>query len=219
MKRRDFVKTSVAAGVVASTVGGIFDPFTVKAYANAPSIAKAAMNAGTGRVLVVIQLDGGNDGLNTIVPHEDPIYNNLRGSLAITNPLRINDTLGWHPAMTGLERLYNEGQVAIVQNVGYPNPNRSHFVSTSIWETADTDNSASTGWLGRYFDNACTGSDPTIGISFNKTQPESFGAARNPGVCLNTPELYRWTEAYVLARYVPEPRRKRKRTDWRKTGR
>jgi uncharacterized protein (DUF1501 family) len=143
MKRRDFVKTSVAAGVVASTVGGIFDPFAVKAYANAPSIAKAAMNAGTGRVLVVIQLDGGNDGLNTIVPHEDPLYHNLRQNIAITNPLRINDTLGWHPAMTGLETMYNEGQVAIVQNVGYPNPNRSHFRSTDIWFTGS---SRTAGW-------------------------------------------------------------------------
>lgn len=170
MKRRDFVKTSVAAGVVASTVGGIFDPFAVKAYANAPSIAKAAMNAGTGRVLVVIQLDGGNDGLNTIVPHEDPVYHNLRGTLAITNPLRINDTLGWHPAMTGLERLYNEGQVAIVQNVGYPNPNRSHFRSTDIWFTGSNNSKppdASTvlddGWLGRYLDVRYPGyPDPAV---------------------------------------------------------
>ena len=68
----------------------------------------------------------------------------------------------------------------------------SHFVSTSIWETADPTNHSPTGWLGRYFDNACPGADPTVGISFNKTQPEAFGALKNPGVCLNSPELYRW---------------------------
>ena len=170
MKRRDFVKTSVAAGVVASTVGGIFDPFAVKAYANAPSIAKAAMNAGTGRVLVVIQLDGGNDGLNTIVPHQDPLYHNLRQNIAITNPLRINDTLGWHPAMTGLETMYNEGQVAIVQNVGYPNPNRSHFRSTDIWFTGSNNSNPPNaftnledGWLGRYLDVRYPGyPDPAV---------------------------------------------------------
>ena len=78
-------------------------------------------------------------------------------------------------------------------------PNNSAFEisyppshSTSIWETADTGNRSATGWLGRYFDNACPGADPTVGISFNKTQPESFGSVKNPGVCLNSPELYRW---------------------------
>ena len=170
MKRRDFVKTGIAAGVVASTVGGMFDPFAVKAYANAPSLARAAMNAGTGRVLVVIQLDGGNDGLNTVVPHEDAVYHNKRGSLAITNSLRINDTLGWHPAMTGFERLYNDGQIAIVQNVGYPNPNRSHFRSTDIWFTGsnnsnppDAHTMLEDGWLGRYLDTRYPGyPDPAV---------------------------------------------------------
>jgi uncharacterized protein (DUF1501 family) len=88
--------------------------------------------------------------------------------------------------------MFKEGNLGIVQGVGYPNPNRSHFVSTSIWETADTTNHSNTGWLGRYFDNACPGADPTVGISFNKTQPEAFGADKNPGVCLTSPELYRW---------------------------
>jgi uncharacterized protein (DUF1501 family) len=88
--------------------------------------------------------------------------------------------------------LYDEGELAIVQGVGYPNPNRSHFVSTSIWETADTRNRSSTGWLGRYFDHECAGADPTVGISLKKTQPESFGAMKNPGISLSTPELYRW---------------------------
>lgn len=170
MKRREFVKTSIAAGVVASTVGNIFDPFAVKAYANAPAFARAAMNAGTGRVLVVLQLDGGNDGLNTVVPHEDPVYHNLRGSLAITNPLRINDTLGWHPAMTGFERMYNDGKIAIVQNAGYPNPNRSHFRSTDIWFTGSNNNNPADaytnledGWLGRYLDVRYPGyPDPAV---------------------------------------------------------
>jgi uncharacterized protein (DUF1501 family) len=64
-----------------------------------------------------------------------------------------------------------------------------------VWETADPSNRSNTGWLGRYFDNACAGSDPTVGISFNKTQPESFGALKNPGICLSSPELYRWIHA------------------------
>mgnify|MGYP001187795541 CR=1 FL=1 len=170
MKRREFVKTSVAAGVVASTVGNIFDPFAVKAYANGPSLARAAMNAGTGRVLVVVQLDGGNDGLNTVVPREDSNYYNLRDTLAIQNPLILNETLGWHPAMTGFERMYNDGMMAVVQNVGYDNPNRSHFRSTDIWFTgsnnskpSDENTHLTDGWLGRYLDHRYPGyPDPSV---------------------------------------------------------
>lgn len=94
--------------------------------------------------------------------------------------------------MPFLGSLYKDCDPGIVQGVGYPNPNCSHFVSTSIWETADTSNHSHTGWLGRYFDNACPGADPTVGISFNKTQPEAFGAVKNPVVCLDSSELYQW---------------------------
>ena len=88
--------------------------------------------------------------------------------------------------------MFSDGHLAVVQGVGYPNPNRSHFVSTTIWETADPATRQHSGWLGRYFDSACKGADPTVGISFGKTQPEAFGAAVNPGICLSSPELYRW---------------------------
>ena len=70
--------------------------------------------------------------------------------------------------------------------------NRSHFVSTSVWETGDPRARSNTGWLGRYFDHECAGMDPTVGISLKKTQPEAFGAMKNPGICLSSPELYRW---------------------------
>jgi uncharacterized protein (DUF1501 family) len=169
MKRRDFVKTGIAAGVVTSAIG-LFDPFAIKAYANAPSLARAAMAAGTGRVLVVVQLDGGNDGLNTVVPFEDDLYHNARGSLAIGNPIRINETLGFHPVLTGIDSLYKDGQVAIVQNVGYQNPNRSHFRSTDIWFTGSNNSSPKDqntfledGWLGRYLDHRFPGyPDPSV---------------------------------------------------------
>ena len=159
MKRREFVKSGIAAGLVTSTLGNIFNPFSAKAYANGPSLARAAQIAGSGRVLVVVQLDGGNDGLNTVVPYRDDNYHSIRGSLAITNPLSIGDTLGLHPAMTGVHSMFADGEVAVVQNVGYPNPNRSHFRSTDIWFTGSNNNKptdANTflddGWLGRYLD-------------------------------------------------------------------
>jgi uncharacterized protein (DUF1501 family) len=145
----------------------------------------------------VLQLAGGNDGLNTLVPYADDAYHKARPRLAKTGKevLKLGDYCGLNTALPFLGKRYQEGDLAVVQGVGYPNPNRSHFVSTSVWETADPSNRSNTGWLGRYFDNACAGSDPTVGISFNKTQPESFGAVRNPGICLSSPELYRWIHA------------------------
>lgn len=145
-------------------------------------------------ILVVLQLAGGNDGLNTLVPFGDDAYHSSRPRLAKKEKdiIKLNDYVGLNRSMPFLGSLFQEGNLGVVQGVGYPNPNRSHFVSTSIWETADVSNKSGTGWLGRYFDNACPGADPTVGISFNKTQPESFGAEKNPGVCLSSPELYRW---------------------------
>ncbi len=145
-------------------------------------------------ILVVLQLAGGNDGLNTLVPFGDDAYYKARPKLAKQQKdlIKIKDGFGLNNSMPYLGSLFNEGGLGIVQGVGYPNPNRSHFVSTSIWETADPSNRSNTGWLGRYFDHACAGIDPTVGISFNKSTPESFGAMRNPGVSLSSPELYRW---------------------------
>lgn len=145
-------------------------------------------------ILVVLQLAGGNDGLNTLVPFADDVYHKARPRIGKKQSeiIQLGDYVGLNNAMPFLGSMFKEGNLGVVQGVGYPNPNRSHFVSTSIWETADPANRSATGWLGRYFDHACPGADPTVGISFNKTQPESFGAVKNPGVCLNTPELYRW---------------------------
>src|SRR6187399_1130168 len=106
-------------------------------------------------VLVLVQLAGGNDGLNTLVPFEDADYYRLRPTLAIAKDkvLHLTSAAGLHPACSALNQLYQNGKVAIVQNVGYPNPNRSHFRSTEIWETASgSDEFAATGWVGRFLD-------------------------------------------------------------------
>lgn len=139
------------------------------------------------RILVLVQLAGGNDGLNTVVPYADPHYRRLRPNLALPEAqvLKLNDHLALHPACAELHRLHNDGQLGIVQSVGYPNPNRSHFRSTEIWETAsDSDQTLATGWLGRYFDNACTGlaadADP-CGVNLGNQLPQSFvGAQPHP---------------------------------------
>jgi uncharacterized protein (DUF1501 family) len=122
------------------------------------------------RVLVVIQLLGGNDGLNTVIPHENELYYQYRPQLAISSPdvLPLTGGIGLHPAACGLKSLYDAGHLAIVQGVGYPNPTRSHFASLDIWHTADPDLRQPTGWLGRYFEaiaadctDARRSSDPT----------------------------------------------------------
>ncbi len=131
-------------------------------------------------VLVIVQLAGGNDGLNTIVPYEDDRYYRLRPTLAIAKAkvLKLDATVGFNPACAGLHRLAQEGRLAIVQNVGYPNPNRSHFRSTDIWETAsDSNEYVYTGFVGRYFDNCCAGApagaDP-LGVHLTSEVPEVF---------------------------------------------
>ncbi|MDB6094834.1 MAG: twin-arginine translocation pathway signal protein [Verrucomicrobia bacterium] len=136
----------------------------------------------TGRpILVLVQLAGGNDGLNTLVPFEDANYYRLRPTLGLAKDkvLQLSDTVGLHPSCGALHELFHDGKLAVVQNVGYPNPNRSHFRSTEIWETASGSNEfLSEGWIGRYLDNACTGQpaddhDP-VGIHISNGVPQSF---------------------------------------------
>ena len=112
--------------------------------------------AGNDRVLVVINFQGGNDGLNTVVPFGMADYYRYRPSLGIpqSDVLRIDDVVGLNPALAPLKKMYDAGNVAIVQGVGYPEPDHSHFRSTEIWQTAQPTGYASTGWLGRYLDDA-----------------------------------------------------------------
>jgi uncharacterized protein (DUF1501 family) len=108
------------------------------------------------RTLVVVQLSGGNDGLNTLIPYAQQAYYNARPTLALgkSDVLQLNGDVALHPSMTALQSLYNNNHVAIVQGVGYPNPNRSHYESMTIWQTASPDETVQTGWLGRYLDTA-----------------------------------------------------------------
>jgi uncharacterized protein (DUF1501 family) len=107
-------------------------------------------------ILVVLQLSGGNDGINTVIPFGDPQYSQLRPSLAFdTNDvLQLSDSVGLNPNLATLKALYDQGKVAVVQGVGYPNPNRSHFRSMDIWHSAHPESFERSGWLGRYV-SAC----------------------------------------------------------------
>ena len=145
MKRRSFIQTT---GLAAAT---LMLPKFIKAYT-----ASGTINSN--KILVVIQLSGGNDGLNTIVPYENDLYYNARPTIAIkkNETLKLNSELGLHPAMQGFKNLFDNGQLSMLNNVGYPEPDRSHFRSMDIWQTASHSNEyKSSGWLGRYLDTQC----------------------------------------------------------------
>ena len=112
------------------------------------------------KVVVILQLSGGNDGLNTVIPVRNDIYYRSRPRLGIAREkaLRLNDEAGLHPMLTAFADAYNDGSLGILNNVGYPNPDRSHFRSMDIWHTASQSNEYwNTGWLGRYLDAQCSG--------------------------------------------------------------
>ncbi len=149
MKRSNFLFG--AAGGLA--VVGINDGFFSKALAQMP----VGTDAGTQpRTLILVNMQGGNDGLNTLVPHGMPAYYRYRPTIGVApnDVLRLDATVGLNPALRPLKALYDKGSVAIVQGVGYPQPDHSHFRSTEIWQTAEPTEHAHTGWLGRYLDEA-----------------------------------------------------------------
>ena len=120
--------------------------------------------------LVFVQLNGGNDGLNTFIPFDDPLYYDLRPKIALSKEEVISKTkgMGFHSALKGFAQMQQNGDLSVIQNVGYPEPNRSHFRSQEIWQTAsDSDKYINEGWLGRYLDLQCTTHIPTAGINID----------------------------------------------------
>ena len=148
------------------------------------------------RVLVVVQLSGGNDGLNTLVPHGHDAYYAARPTLGLkgSNLLKINEEVALHAKLAPLKHLYDDGKLAVVQGVGYPNPNRSHFRSIEIWETASgADEFLGTGWIGRYFDNNCSGSaKPQVGLAIDAESPQSFASEKGYGLATMSPRQFGW---------------------------
>ncbi len=130
---------------------------------------------------MVVQLTGGNDGLNTVIPYRDDAYHRARPSLRIPpqQVLRLDDTLGLHPELAGLKRLYDQGWLGVVTNVGYPNPDRSHFRSMDIWHTADPSLHRRTGWLGRVADRVRRPGRPPVALHLgDEALPRALRAGR-----------------------------------------
>lgn len=196
--RREFLRTSLLGGALTWTVPSFVSNTFSALGAEAANSEKQITTGRDGRILVVLQMAGGNDGLNTVVPFTNDHYFNARPKLALAadNVLKLNDTLGFHPALAGLKELFDAANLCVVQGVGYPNPNRSHFRSTEIWQTAsDAQRFEKYGWLGRFFDNACKGADPTVGVNIGRQMPQAFTSAKPIGVSLDNPDNYRFASA------------------------
>ena len=134
------------------------------------------MVASKEKALVVVQLSGGNDYLNTLVPYGDDEYYDFRKTIHIEqeNVLKIDDMYGFNPDMHAIKRLYDEGKVAVINGIGYPTPNRSHFRSMDIWHTALPDEIGTEGWLGRVIRDLDPKSENVLtGVNFGRGLPRA----------------------------------------------
>lgn len=183
MKRRDFLKVTPAA---AASLAFLINGLPISTFAAHPLLNLLAKQTQVnGRVIVLIQLNGGNDGLNMVIPLDQySALSNARSNILIppTQVLNLNGTLdtGLHPAMSGIRDMYNNGKVNITQGVSYPNPNLSHFRATDIWLTgSDSNQYLDTGWLGRYLDDAY----PNYPVGYpNASMPDPLAIQIGTGV-------------------------------------
>ena len=152
------------------------------------------MSSGNGKKsLVVVELSGGNDCLNTVVPYNDGQYFDFRPTVRIEpdSVLPLNDEIGFNPDMTQIKRLWDEGKVAVIQGIGYPNPNRSHFRSMDIWHTAEPEKIGTEGWLGRAIKEIDpAGENVLTGVNFGRGLPRALGIRGVPVASVGNLDTY-----------------------------
>jgi uncharacterized protein (DUF1501 family) len=190
IKRRSFLQIGSLA------TASVFVPKFLKAFED----TAAPMVPPGNKVLVILQLSGGNDGLNTVIPVRNDIYYKERPRLGITKEksLLLNDETGLHPELKAFADLYNNGELGILNAVGYPNPDRSHFRSMDIWHTASqSDEYMNTGWLGRYLDAQCKGCDkPTQALEIDDVLSLALKGEDAKGLAFTDPRrLYNTSHA------------------------
>lgn len=201
MTRREFIRKGLTMVAVGSTAPS-FITRTALAMSNPWDVAQVTSRPSVpdDHVLVVVQMGGGNDGLNTVVPFSNDAYYRARPNLAVPQKdvIRVTDELGFHPSLIKLKELFDKGAVAVVQGVGYPNPSRSHFKSMEIWQTADPEGRVVRyGWIGRYFDSKCPVCEqPAVGVNVGPSMPLAMQAESGVGVSLETPEAFQWMSAF-----------------------
>ena len=204
MKRREFF-TAASSMLLPVMVDG----FGVKSFGKSSALVQSLMKTAavnTDRILVIVYLNGGNDGLNTVIPvqHYSDYYN-LRSNIAIPEQnvlgLSGNAETGLHPEMTGMRDLYNEGKLAIIHSVSYPNPNQSHVRSSDIWMTGvDADQFSSSGWAGRYLNDRFPGypqsypnaqmEDPLAVQIGPLVSTTLFGTTQSMGISIKDPNTF-----------------------------
>ncbi|GAB3698237.1 DUF1501 domain-containing protein [Spirosoma flavus] len=204
MKRRDFL-----AAASASVLPVMLNGFGLKAMSGQSALVQSLLGTtalASDRVLVIIYLNGGNDGLNTVIPLDQySLYNGLRSNIAIPQNsvlgLDGNPATGLHPAMTKMRDMYNNGKLSIVHSVSYPNPDQSHYRATDIWMTAvDSNQTSDSGWAGRYLENRF----PGYPVGYPNTQMEDplaiqigyltstalLGSQQSMGIALSDPNSF-----------------------------
>lgn len=179
IKRREFIQLGSLA------TASLMVPKFLKAFEGRPTVPPG------NKVVVILQLSGGNDGLNTVIPVRNDIYYKSRPGIGISRAkaLTLYDEVGLHPALIGFKELYDNGDLGILNNVGYPNPDRSHFRSMDIWHTASQSNEyLNTGWLGRYLDAQCKGCDkPTQAIEIDDVLSLALKGEELKGIAMKDP--------------------------------
>lgn len=179
IKRKEFIQIGSLA------TASMMVPKFLKAFEGRPMVPLG------NKVVVILQLSGGNDGLNTVIPIRNDIYYKERPRLGIakTKALTLTDEAGLHPALTAFKEFYDDGSLAILNNVGYPNPDRSHFRSMDIWHSASQSNEYWTnGWVGRYLDSQCNGCDkPTQAIELDDVLSLALKGENVKGMAVKDP--------------------------------
>jgi uncharacterized protein (DUF1501 family) len=190
--RREFLRG--AAGISVASTFPLFLGKTAAAVAAGED--ESGAQRGRDRILVVVQLSGGNDGLSTVVPYAEPAYGKSRTTIRIgeDSVLKIDERVGLHPNLKELKELYDSGETAIVQGASYPNPTRSHFEAMDIWHTADRSGSRrGSGWLGRAVDSACGNRmNPLLAVNLGGSVPLALRGDRSKPIAFQNPGAFQW---------------------------
>ena len=193
INRRSFLQQSLA---VVSLGIGVPSVFSKAVAAAAEEKASASV---AGKTLIVVQMAGGVDGLNTVIPYTNAAYHAGRSALAVpeADMLIVDDRIAFHPSLAALKSEYDAGNLAVIEGVGYPQPNLSHFKSMDIWHAADPrGRGAGYGWIGRLADTAYAGStDPSLVVHVGDRVPYALHAAVHRPIAFTAPQAYRWIGA------------------------
>ncbi|MEZ5490191.1 MAG: DUF1501 domain-containing protein [Gammaproteobacteria bacterium] len=187
IKRRDLLKKGLAGLSVAGLSGNILAPSVLGRAAEAAAAAPR-----NDRILVILELSGGNDGLNTVVPYGDDAYYRQRPNIGLAkqNLRLLDDHFGLNPGMAGFERLYKEGDLAIIHGCGYDNPSYSHFTSMAYWHTAAPNSGEEYGWVGRLADSMAPDAPPNYLVNVAARQSLAVRSEHHVPVVFDQPESF-----------------------------